>query len=191
MNAPQSTYRLISGFSLLLMAIISPIGFLIALPAGLFGVTAAVALIVVVLDVIVALAMYPIIESGGRILGITATVLRWAYALGLLIAAVALIFSQDASQFSSIWDQSLAIFGVHLILVGVLLCLSPTLPTIIGILVGITGIGYLVDAVAVFLGSPNPGVSEFTFVGEVVLFIWLIYSGLTIRKKEKAVLTRL
>lgn len=191
MNASQSTYRLISGFSLLLMAIISPIGFLIALPAGLFGVTAAVALIVVVLDVIVALAMYPIIESGGRILGITATVLRWAYALGLLIAAVALIFSQDASQFSSIWDQSLAIFGVHLILVGVLLCLSPTLPTIIGILVGITGIGYLVDAVAVFLGSPNPGVSEFTFVGEVVLFIWLIYSGLTIRKKEKAVLTRL
>ena len=53
---------------------------------------------------------------------------------------------------------------------------------------GITGIGYLVDAVAVFLGSPNPGVSEFTFVGEVVLFIWLIYSGLTIRKKEKAML---
>ena len=71
---------------------------------------------------------------------------------------------------------------------GVLLCLSPKLPTIVGILVGITGIGYLVDAVAVFLGSPNPGVSEFTFVGEVVLFIWLIYSGLTIRKKQKAML---
>ena len=71
---------------------------------------------------------------------------------------------------------------------GVLLCFSPKLPTIVGILVGITGIGYLVDAVAVFRGSPNPGVSEFTFVGEVVLFIWLIYSGLTIRKKEKAML---
>lgn len=188
MNAPQSTYRLVSGFSLLLMAIISPIGFLTALPAGHFGVTVSVALIVVVLDIIVALAMYPVITSGGRILGITATVLRCAYALGLLIAAVALIFSQDASQFTSIWDQSLAIFGIHLILVGVLLCLSPALPTIIGILVSITGIGYLVDAVSVFLGSPNPGVSEFTFVGEVVLFIWLIYSGLTIRKKENAML---
>ncbi|EGV40146.1 hypothetical protein CgS9114_10053 [Corynebacterium glutamicum S9114] len=69
-----------------------------------------------------------------------------------------------------------------------LLCLSLKVPTIVGILVGITGIGYLVDAVAGFLGSPNPGVSEFTFVGEVVLFIWLIYSGLTIRKKEKAML---
>ena len=191
MNAPQSTYRLISGVSLLLMAIISPIGFLVALPAGHFGVTVSVALIVVVLDVIVALAMYPIIKSGGRILGTFATLLRCVYALGLLIAAVVLIFSQDALQFTSIWDRSLAIFGIHLILVGVLLCLSPALPTIIGILVSITGIGYLVDAVAVFLGSPNPGVSEFTFVGEVVLFIWLIYSGLTIRKKEKAVLTRL
>lgn len=86
---------------------------------------------------------------------------------------------------------NLAIFGIHLILVGVLLCLSPKLPTFIGILVGITGIGYLVDAVAVFLGAENPGVSEFTFAGEVVLFIWLIYSGATLRKKEKAVLTRL
>lgn len=191
MNAPQSTYRLISGFSLLLMAIISPIGFLVALPAGHFEVTVSVALIVVVLDAIVALAMYPIIESGGRILGTTATVLRCAYALGLLIATVTLIFSQDASRFTTIWDQSLAIFGIHLILVGVLLCLSPKLPTFIGILVGITGIGYLVDAVAVFLGAENPGVSEFTFAGEVVLFIWLIYSGATLRKKEKAVLTRL
>ncbi|SJM44973.1 hypothetical protein FM102_01170 [Corynebacterium glutamicum] len=188
MNAPQSTYRLISGFSLLLMAIISPIGFLIALPAGHFEVTVSVALVVVVLDVIVALAMYPIIESGGRILGTTATVLRCAYALGLLIATVTLIFSQDASRFTTIWDQSLAIFGIHLILVGVLLCLSPKLPTFIGILVGITGIGYLVDAVAVFLGAENPGVSKFTFVGEVVLFIWLIYSGFALRNKENAML---
>ena len=188
MNASQSTYRLISGFSLLLMAIISPIGFLVALPAGHFEVTVSVALIVVVLDVIVALAMYPIIESGGRILGITATVLRCAYALGLMIAIVVLIFSQDASRFTTIWDQSLAIFGIHLILVGVLLCLSPKLPTFIGVLVGITGIGYLVDAVAVFLGAENPGVSEFTFAGEVVLFIWLIYSGFALRNKENAML---
>ena len=68
---------------------------------------------------------------------------------------------------------------------GVLLCLSPKLPTIVGILVGITGIGYLVDAVAVLLGSPNPGISEFTFVGEVVLFIWLIYSGVAVPKEER------
>ncbi|AMA01539.1 hypothetical protein APT58_05745 [Corynebacterium glutamicum] len=69
-----------------------------------------------------------------------------------------------------------------------LLCLSPKLPTFIGILVGITGIGYLVDAVAVFLGAENPGVSKFTFVGEVVLFIWLIYSGFALRNKENAML---
>lgn len=83
---------------------------------------------------------------------------------------------------------NLAIFGVHLIRIGVLLCLSLKVPTIIGTLAVITGIGYLVDAVAVLLGSPNPGISEFTFVGEVVLFIWLIYSGFALRNKENAML---
>ncbi|WP_331456943.1 DUF4386 family protein [Corynebacterium deserti] len=86
---------------------------------------------------------------------------------------------------------NLAIFGVHLILIGVLLCLSLKVPTIIGTLAVITGIGYLVDAVALLLGSPNPGIFKFTFVGEVVLFIWLIYSGVTVPKEEKAMLTRL
>ncbi|GAV96802.1 MAG: hypothetical protein Q4F10_13460 [Corynebacterium glutamicum] len=91
MNAPESTYRLISGFLLLLIAIISPIGFLFALPEGYIQITATIAFAVVALDIIVAVSLYPVIRSGGCILGIVSTVLRCAYALGLLIAAVALV----------------------------------------------------------------------------------------------------
>lgn len=71
--------------------------------------------------------------------------------------------------------QSLLIFGVHLALVGLAIVRAPSIPTWIGVLVLIAGAGYAAVATLLALGTGSPlTFAEFTFIGEVVLLIWLI-----------------
>lgn len=69
-------------------------------------------------------------------------------------------------------------FGLWLVPLGVLIWASGFIPRWVGALLVVAGAGYLVDVVlAVML--PNAGfvVSEFTFVGELVLLGWLLARG--------------
>ena len=74
------TSSLVAGLSLALMALLAPAGLLIALPAGATGVAALVVLVIATLDVIVGIALYPLLASGGQLLARTATAMRVAYA---------------------------------------------------------------------------------------------------------------
>ncbi|WP_074025417.1 DUF4386 domain-containing protein [Corynebacterium crudilactis] len=177
MDTHQSAFRLAAGFSLLTMAIISPIGFLVALPQGLFSLTAIVGFIVATLDIAVALLLFPILKSGGFLLSIVISLLRIIYSIGLYIATIILIASSDGGQFIFLWDRILGIFGLHLLLCGIALWRSPNLPTPIGILLVLAGGGYAFDALMVFLNIETITLSEFTFIGEVILLIWLMWSG--------------
>jgi hypothetical protein len=51
------------------------------------------------------------------------------------------------------------------------------MPSWVGALTALAGVGYLVDSVSVALEAPL-SVSEFSFVGEVVLLGWLLVRGL-------------
>ena len=178
----QPTSRIAAGLILLAMAIASPIGFLVALPQGLYNITAIVGFVVVLLDICVALLLIPILRSGGAAIVNWASLLRILYATGLLTATIMLVIRQDGELFTLVWDYSLSLFGLHLLLVGIAMWRSPVLPTIIGALVLIAGVGYLFDSIMVFLDIDTISLSQFTFIGEVVLLIWLLWSGFRLRQ---------
>lgn len=184
-TAQQSTYRLAAGFILLAMAIASPIGFLVALPQEQFTSTAFVGFVVVLLDICVALLLIPILRSGGTALANWASVLRIFYATGLFTATILLVIRQNGELFTQVWDYSLALFGFHLIVAGIAMCRSTELPTIIGVLLLIAGAGYLFDSVTTMFNVETMSLSEFTFIGEVALLLWLLWSGFRLRKGSR------
>lgn len=98
-----------------------------------------------------------------------------------------------AVLFLDIYDHGFSIahifWGLWLFPLGYLVFKSGFLPKVIGILLLIAGVGYLVDFTLFFL---VPGitvkVSEFTFVGEVVLLLWLLIKGVNVEQWQKRAL---
>ncbi len=72
----------------------------------------------------------------------------------------------------------LGIFGVDLVLVGILEFRSRLFPRILGILIAVSGVAYVADAVGV---TVIPGFvatfGAFGFVGETASMLWLLIMG--------------
>lgn len=172
------TPSLVAGGSLLLMVLIAPVGLLMALPDGRTGTAALTVLVIVVLDVIVAVALVPVLATGGLLLAQTAAALRIAYAAIFAVAGASLLDPVDEDRFHATWDAGLLVFGAHLVLVGIAAVRGSVIPTWIGWLVVVAGAGYAVDSVIVILDpSATLSLAAFTFVGEVVLLAWLLLRG--------------
>ena len=67
--------------------------------------------------------------------------------------------------------------GLWLLPFGYLVYTSGYFPRILGILVIITGIGYVIDSFAFFLFNIEANVSLMTFLGEVIFLFWLVVKG--------------
>jgi hypothetical protein len=80
-------------------------------------------------------------------------------------------------------------FGLWLFPMGYLIFKSGFLPRFLGVLLIIAGFGYLVDFILFFL-FPDVGVtvSEFTFVEEVLLLLWLLIRGVNVEQWERRAL---
>ena len=80
-------------------------------------------------------------------------------------------------------------WGLWLLPMGYLVYESGFLPRFIGVLLIIGGFGYLVDFVTLIL-FPDLGVtvSQFTFVGELLLPLWLLIRGVNIEGWERRAL---
>lgn len=79
------------------------------------------------------------------------------------------------NAFTDVWELGLAVFGVHLTLLGYLFLRSGYISRWLSILVGIAGIGYLVDSFGgILLNGLGISVAAFTFLGEVLLIFWLL-----------------
>jgi hypothetical protein len=80
-------------------------------------------------------------------------------------------------------------WGLWLFPMGYLVFKSNYLPQIIGVLLMIGCVGYLVDSLAFFL-FPDFGMtfSQFTFIGELVLPLWLLIKGVNVEQWEKRTL---
>lgn len=183
MEVSIRTASIVAGASLAAMAVLAPLGVMLALPAGHTRLAALIVLLVAALDVVIAVALYPVLRSGGTLMAALSAAMRLAYAPIFAVAAGALALGR-VEDFQSIWDAGLLLFGAHLVLTGIAIVRSQTIPTWLGALVLLAGFGYVFDACLVLL---NPGATlrlgEFVFIGEVVLFIWLLgWSG---RKRNK------
>ena len=98
-----------------------------------------------------------------------------------------------ASLFLDIYEHGFSIahifWGLWLFPLGYLVFKSGFLPKVIGVLLIIAGLGYLVDFTLFFLFPDiTVTVSEFTFVGEVLLILWLLIKGVNVEQWEKRAL---
>ena len=206
----------VAGLSLLLMGGLGPFALLgvlqnLLVPAdasatvdnivsspGLFRSRVAALLIVIMLDVVVAWALYVLLGPVNRAVALLMAWLRVAYAA---IFAAALTNLLDVAQLLDTSEGltlpqeqlhahvmtslssfhigfagiALGIFGLHLFALGYLVFKSTNFPRFLGALVAVAGAGYLFDSFGTIL-VPNYSltVGAFTFVGEVLLIFWLL-----------------
>lgn len=167
---------------------------------GLFRAGIASLAAVVALDVVVAWALYHVFAPVDAGLSRLAAAFRYVYAgvflvaIGHLVSAVDLLTGAgmdgfetrqvealalaEIEAFGDIWSAGLALFGVHLVLVGVLAWRSGYVPRWLGVLLIVAAGGYLFDSVAAILvGDAAPSIAMFTFLGEVLLAVWLLVRG--------------
>ncbi|MBL0146175.1 MAG: DUF4386 domain-containing protein [Chitinophagaceae bacterium] len=82
------------------------------------------------------------------------------------------------SVFKNHWYFGMIFFAVHLLLLGFLVIKSVYIPRILGILLIITGIGYLLTSLRPYLfPAINIDFAMFTFFGEIVFMLWLLIRG--------------
>jgi len=167
-------------------------------------------LIVAVLDVVVAWALYVFLRPAGRSIALLSAWLRVVYAalfaaaLGNLLVAARLLADADALEafgtgqlsaqemmsvnaFNDEWRAALAIFGLHLLVLGYLVFKSGYVPRALGILVMIASLGYLIDSFGgIFSAGYNANVAQVTFIGEVLLMGWLLWKGVRLKERGSA-----
>ncbi len=201
------TSALIAGSALALMMVLAIFGYFVAIKpaivpgdAGqtvsnigdsrlLFAAGIASLVLVTLLDVVVAAALYRLFRPVSRRLSAVAAWTRVIFAVGFLVAiaqlvaALLLLDSPDdalraAESFSTIWTTVLGIFGIHLLLVGYLEFRSGFFPRVFGILLAVSGVGYLADSVAItLLPGFAPVFGNFGFIGETASMLWLLIMG--------------
>jgi hypothetical protein len=82
------------------------------------------------------------------------------------------------NSFKSGWSFALILFGIYLVLLGVLVFKANYIPAIYGLLLVVAGIGYFVDSLTKVL-APNINTEFLTvaFFGELVFMGWLLIKG--------------
>jgi Domain of unknown function (DUF4386) len=161
----------------------------IAASQSVFRLGIACLIVVVILDVIVAAALFTVFAPVNGMVSAMAAGFRIAYAAVYLVAITQLVTAlqlladpgqalRAVNAYTTIWQVGLILFGVHLLLIGFLAYRSGFMPKIFGILLVIAGLGYLADGFGtVMVQNYTIGIGQFTFVGEVALIFWLLISG--------------
>jgi hypothetical protein len=169
--------------------------------AGTFRLGTAALVVVALLDVVVAWALRLFFAPVNAHLATLAAWLRLGYA-GIFAVAIsqlagvlpvltgapyATTLSADQRHteallkiqaFDDIWQVGLALFGLHLVLIGYLAYRSGYVPRVLGLLLAVAGVGYLVDTFAGLILTDSPiSVSAVTFIGEAVFLLWLLVKG--------------
>jgi hypothetical protein len=209
LRGPWSRRRasLISGVGLTGMAILMPVGYfgaivplvapgdaattahnIAASPLVYLAGLAAIA-IVIVLDVVVAVAWYWLFRRVDPRLSLVAAWLRLGYTVLFAMAAAQLVIASmrlddparalDAlDSFGAMWPSSLGLFGIHLLVIGYLAIRASFIAPIFGVLLMVAGVGYIADALGVMFGVDLPVTfGTFTFVGEVAVIVWSFVRG--------------
>jgi Domain of unknown function (DUF4386) len=207
---------LIAGTGILLLAVLAVFGNFMAVGAlvtrgdaaktardilaseGLFRWGVASLILVAVLDIVVARALLTVFQPVNRSVSAMAAWFRVAYAVVFLVGiaqlVVALGLLGDPTQalraidtYTAVWNAALVLFAVHLLLIGHLAYRSGFVPRVVGILLVVAGLGYLTDGFgAVLISGYSLNIAQFTFVGEVVLIVWLLVKGVRMTSASAA-----
>ncbi len=158
--------------------------------AALFRLGALGLIVTAILDIVVAWALYVVLRTVNPSLSLLGAWLRLAYA-AIFAAAIGSLFSAlraapvDPAQtlfllktYDQGWHIGLIIFGLHLGVIGLLVWRPGFFSRLVSVLLVIAAVGYIVDSLGTLLSPTySLGLSEFTFVGEVVFIFWLLILG--------------
>jgi hypothetical protein len=163
-------------------------------------------LITFILDIVVAWALLILLKPVNKNLSLLAAWLRLAYSIIAMVALLDLVSvlrlvthpgyrnifdsTQLASEvmlllgvFRDQWHFALILFGIHLCLLGYLVARSVYIPWFIGVLIIVSGIGYLLTAIRPYLlPGVNLDFAKYTFYGELVFMLWLLIKGWRIKE---------
>ncbi len=167
------------------------------------------ALMVQIVNIFVALALYQVLKPVNKTMALLMVIFillgapiamlseinNFAVLLLLKGAELPFAFTTDqlhalTSFFLDLHEEGINIasifWGLWLFPMGYLVFKSGFLPRILGILLIIGGFGYLADFFTHAL-FPNLGVtiSQFTFLGEVLLPLWLLIKGVNVEEWQK------
>lgn len=157
-------------------------------------------LLVAVLDIVVAWALYVFLAPINQSLSLLTAWLRIVYAAMLGSALTYLgqawrlvsgagLASLEASQrqgqvllslgdFNFGWELAMIVFGLHLLLLGILMFRAGYMKRILGSLLVLAALGYLIDGIGKLLSAGyHLQIAMFTFIGEIVLIFWLLIQG--------------
>lgn len=163
----------ITGYSLLLMAILAGFAFGFVLPKvfksgqldivqsnlasnlQLYNWMLIAILLVLLLDILVSRTLYMYFKNDNRKIALLSGVLRIVYTVIFGTAVFYLTKNLNSTEtsneiivnnfqlFQSIWSAGLILFGIHLLFVGILMKLHPPIPKILWYLALIAGISYV------------------------------------------------
>lgn len=165
--------------------------------------------VVAILDVIVAWGLTIFFIPTNRYLSLLAGWFRLVYSAILVMAIMELVRALSLLQsaviespeqlqagvtmalqsFDDAWAVGLVLFGLHLALVGVLALQTAAMPKWLGILLVLAGVGYVFDSVAGLLFPDTAvAISQLTFVGEMLLAVWLLIKSVSGKRWQQYVL---
>lgn len=168
---------------------------------GLFLTGVFAHLMTFVADVIIAWALYVLLAPVHRTLSLLAAWFRLVYTAVALVGLMHLVSAFrliDDGAFGKAFGArllhaqvemlimsfryevslGLAIFGIHLALVGYLVARSGYIPRILGILVAVAGSGWVLYCLGPYLyPGLDVGFLFVTFFGELVFMVWLLVRG--------------
>lgn len=163
----------------------------------------AAMVVVAILDVLVAWALYVFFAPANKSLSLLAAWFRLVYAALLVVAlsgythVLRLLEAARSSavgdttalqpevmlslrRFDDGWALGLVFFGIHLLILGYLVFRSGYTPKVLGIVLAVAGAAYVVDGFGRFLLPQNlVQLAVWVGWGEAVLMVWLLYQGLT------------
>ena len=142
----------------------------------LFGYAVVGYLLVLVLDAIIAIALYVVLKPANKHLASLTTVLRLLYALTLITGVLALVFqSIDVYDYAYLKLLGYVFFALHIFVLGYTVFKSDYFPKSLGILLLVASFTYIVFFVDFQLPETFEVIIMSTMGGsELLLSIWLI-----------------
>lgn len=161
-------------------------------------------LVVAVLNIIVALALYRVLAPVHKSLSKLATLFRLLSAGVFIIALTQLLqisiarggaryidyvqssyggdyitsIQNNVDAFHIIRKAGLILLGLHLLLIGCLAYRATYIPRVVGVLLAAVGLGYFVGSLVALHGPDySTAITGVAFIGEAVFIFWLLLKG--------------
>lgn len=123
--------------------------------------------LILLTDLIVSYGIYLFLNQYNKSLALASGLLRLLYSI-ILALGIVFLFQKSTQVFLYYWSMGLIIFGIHLTITGLAAHIRRAVPKLLSVLLIIAGIGYIVvHSLQIFF----PGISNFTGVLEMILIL--------------------